>query len=120
MHEYNPAKTPRAQEWLALDEVTRLSLISDFHKRHGDFGESLEAHAGVHAVVETQLAMDVPNVRDALGRLRKSGLNRHDAVHAIGSVFAEHMFELMSDADSDLDEANERYYGRLKALSADS
>ena len=118
MHKYNPAKTPKAEEWLALDESTRLELINVFHKRHGEFGESLEAHAGFHAVVETQLAMNVPNARDTLGRLRKSGLSRHDAVHAIGSVVAEHMHD-MSDADFDPDEANERYYERLRNFTGE-
>ncbi len=69
----------------------------------------MEAHAGIHAAVETQLAMDVPNARSTLGRLRKSGLTRHDAIHAIGSVLAEHIHEIMTNHDLESDEANSRY-----------
>ena len=117
MHQYNPAKSPKPSEWLALDELTRLDLISQFHEDHGEFGESMEAHAGIHATVETQLAMDVPNARSTLGRLRKSGLTRHDAIHAIGSVLAEHIHEIMTNQDLDSDEANSRYYERLSTFT---
>ncbi len=117
MHQYNPAKSPGPEEWLALDELTRLDLISQFHEDHGEFGESMDAHAGIHAVVETQLAMDVPNARSALGRLRRSGLTRHDAIHAIGSVLAEHMNEVVTNPDVSSDEANSRYYERLRTFT---
>ena len=117
MHQYNPAKNPGPEEWLALDELTRLDLISQFHEDHGEFGESMDAHAGIHAVVETQLAMDVPNARSALGRLRRSGLTRHDAIHAIGTVLAEHMNEVVTNPDVSSDEANSRYYERLRTFT---
>ena len=117
MHQYNPGKNPKPREWLALSEITRLDLISQFHEDHGEFGESMEAHAGIHAVVETQLAMNVPNARSALGRLRKSGLTRHDAIHAIGTVLAEHMHELTTNQDVSPDEANSRYYERLRTFT---
>ena len=117
MHQYNPAKNPKPQEWLALDELTRLDLISEFHQSHGEFGESIDAHAGIHAVVETQLAMDIPNARSTLGRLRKSGLTRHDAIHAIGTVLAEHMTEITTNPRVSPDEANSRYYERLRTFT---
>ena len=117
MHQYNPAKSPKPSEWLALDELTRLDLISQFHEDHGEFGESMEAHAGIHAAGETQLAMDVPNARDALVRLRRSGLTRHDAIHAIGSVLAEHLHGLVHNQDVQPDEANSRYYERLRSFT---
>lgn len=116
VHQYNPAKSPKPREWLALDELTRLDLISQFHEDHGEFGESIEAHSGIHATVETQLAMDIPNIRSALGKLRKSGLTRHDAIHAIGAVLAEHIHEIMTNQDLDADEANLQYYDKLKTL----
>ncbi len=117
MHQYNPAKDPKPKEWLAIDESARLDLIYEFHEEHGEFGESMETHATIHAVVETQLAMDVPNARDALVRLRKSGLTRHDAIHAIGSVLAEHLHELVHNRDVQSDEANSRYYERLRSFT---
>ena len=119
MHPYNPAKNPEPKEWLALDEHIRLDLISQFHEDHGEFGESMELHAGIHAVVETQLAMDAPNVRSALGRLQKSGLTRHEAIHAIGSVVAEHIHDLMASQDVDSDEANSQYYEKLRTFTAE-
>ena len=100
-----------------MDEAARLDLIYEFHEEHGEFGESMETHATIHAVVETQLAMDVPNARDALVRLRKSGLARHDAIHAIGSVLAKHLHTLTYNRDVEPDEATLRYYEKLRSFT---
>ena len=93
MRSYNPTKAPPAREWLALSEPERLRLVQVFHEAHGEYGESLDAHCGVHAAVETQLAMKASGSRDALSRLRKQGLNRHEAIHAIGMALIEHLRE---------------------------
>lgn len=119
MRSYNPSKTLNHREWLALDEGERLYLVKEFHQSHGEFGASVNAHAAIHAAVETQIALDTPSVRAALGRLRGQGLSRHDAVHAIGSVLAEHMHELLTSGQPATEEANERYYQRLSKFNAE-
>lgn len=43
-------------------------------------------------VAENQLAEAYLLAVEALARLRRDGLSRHDAVHAIGSVLAEHLW----------------------------
>jgi len=43
-------------------------------------------HASIHAIVENQLAQEVVLMKDSLDRLRAEGLDRHEAIHAIGSV----------------------------------
>ncbi len=119
MRSYNPSKTPNQTEWLALDEGERLFLVKEFHRSHGEFGASLDAHAAIHATVETQIALDTPSVRAALGRLRVQGLSRHDAVHAIGSVLAVHLHELLTSGQPATEEANERYYEKLSKFNAE-
>ena len=42
--------------------------------------------------VENQLAEAHLPAVEALARLRRDGLSRHEAVHAIGSVLAEHLW----------------------------
>jgi hypothetical protein len=118
MRSYNPSKKPNRREWLALDEGERLSLTREFHRSHGEFSALLDSHAAIHAAVETQIALDTPKVRAALRRLQKQGLNRHDAVHAIGSVLAEHMNELLRSDQPTAEDANERYYEKLSMFNA--
>ena len=36
-----------------------------------------------------------------MDRLGKEGLTRHDAVHAIGSVVAEHLFDILKTDQND-------------------
>jgi hypothetical protein len=56
MRKYDPDKAPNPREWLALDEQERMNLVKRYHRREGDYGESLELHTAFHTVVETQLA----------------------------------------------------------------
>ena len=87
MREYDPLHPPDPTEWLTLDEDERIQLVRDYHEREGVKLPSLQAHAAVQAIVETQVAMgsELP-VASTLTRLQSEGLDRHDAIHAIGSV----------------------------------
>jgi hypothetical protein len=114
---YNPLKSPNRSEWLALSETERIELIHDHHTEQGERVDRLTAHCGIHATIETQMALDTPQVRATLGRLRKQGLNRHDAIHAIGFVLAEHMQNLIASTPEGLD-PNEDYYEKLSKFNA--
>jgi hypothetical protein len=48
-------------------------------------------HATTHVIVENQVAVgdEVPT-RRVLDRLQTEGLDRHDAIHAIGAVLLRH------------------------------
>ena len=117
MEEYDPNRDPEADEWLDLDEQERMMLVEDYHRRHRLRMPSVEAHAVIHAIVENQLALEDPVVVATFARLRREGLDRHDAVHAIGSVLASHMHALLVGEHSER-EPNERYYKALGKLSA--
>src|SRR6185503_16801619 len=100
MATYEPSKQLNAEEWLALDEGERIELVRAFHRRQKTFVPNLDAHAVVHAIVENQLAEGFPAATATLARLQAEGLDRHDAVHAIGSVLLEHMQNLMKRSRS--------------------
>jgi hypothetical protein len=117
MEQYDPDRDLVAGEWLDLDEQERMMLVEDYHRRHRIRMPSLEGHAVMHTVVENQLALDKPVVVATFGRLRREGLDRHDAVHAIGSVLASHMHALLVGDQSER-EPNEQYYEALGKLSA--
>lgn len=117
MDTYDPLDPPDPQMWLDLDEAERLDLVSEYHESTGEELPSIPAHAALHVIVENQLAECVPPVEAALRRLLVEGLDRHEAVHAIASVLAEHLYNLMKGHSPEVD-PNEPYYRALEKLSA--
>ena len=69
-------------------------------------------------VVENRVALgdDTP-VQQALVRLMEEGLDHHDAVHAIGSVLASHVYDLLKTPELQTD-PNAAYYSELNQLTA--
>lgn len=115
---YDPDVSPSSSEWLALDEGERMALVEESHPADDLTAPNVRLHAAIHAAVETQIAMSMPSVVDAVARLREQGLGRHDTIHAIGAVLAEHMWE-MAQADETLGDPNAGYYAALDQLTAD-
>ncbi len=93
---YDPMVGPSSEKWLQIDELERINVIEDFHRASKVELPNEKAHAIIHAIVENQVAMKVPAVLDALARLRAEGLDRHESVHAVGTVLAETLHALMS------------------------
>jgi uroporphyrinogen-III synthase len=116
--QYDPHQDPAPVEWLALDEAERIMAAEEFHVLTGAPLPNPRLHAVVHAIIETQLALGVEAVVGAIRRLRKEGLDRHDSIHAVGSVLANHMQSLLG-VDEDPPEEGE-YYAALDTLSAES
>lgn len=98
--DYDASKDVPAHEWLALDEEARVRAVERHHVELGAAhapSPKPRLHAALHVVVEDQLALrDPPEVAAALQRLRREGLSRHDAVHAISGVAAEHALAALS------------------------
>ena len=120
MTTYDPDKPPNASQWLAQDEGVRLMLVTNYHQGL-DLPESrLRLHAAIHVVVENQIALGEEAVIDAMTRLQAEGLSRHDAVHAIGMVVSEHLFEILRTDSDDTVKKTTPYLDRLKQLTADA
>lgn len=118
MQDYNPLEAPNRRDWLSMDEAERIVLIRQYHEETGEYGGSLDAHAAIHCAIETQLAMKTPAVCDALGRLLDQGLHRHDVIHAIGSILAKHIHDLLNKKEHSEVDPNEKYYDRLSRFNA--
>jgi hypothetical protein len=116
---YDPSVGPDGKQWLALDEGERIALVRDFHARNRIGVPNAEAHAVIHAIVENQLAEELPAAVAALQRLEAEGLDRHESVHAIGSVLTEHMRALMNGSRDSAD-PHGPYFVALEKLTADS
>jgi hypothetical protein len=104
---------------MALDEGERDYLVEQYHRKKRIKMHNLRMHTMFHVVVENQIALgdDIP-ARKTLGRLMREGLSRHDAVHAIGSVIASHLFNLIKHGPTSKD-SNADYYRQLEELTSE-
>ena len=117
MEAYDPLNAPDPDEWQSTDEQERIILVMEHHREAGVKLPQDKLHAIVHVIVENQIAMgdEIP-ARATLERLIRDGLDRHDAIHAVGNVLVEYMQELAGgDAAAN---SNERYNEELSKLTA--
>jgi hypothetical protein len=99
--DYDPLVGPDPDDWLAIDEQERIDAIERYHRYEGIELDRPELHAAMHAAVENQIAAGDPlPVSATLLRLIAEGLDRHEAIHAIASVFAYHLNTLMREIPS--------------------
>jgi hypothetical protein len=120
MQAYNPENAPEPEWWLELDEQERVVLVEAWHRAARISLPNVAAHAVLHTVVENQIAMNLEAVVRAMHRLRTEGLTRHDAVHAIGSVVAGHLFDILKTGQGDdADALQARYFAAVERLTAE-
>ena len=117
MNRYDPSQAPDRAEWLDLDEQERVILVEQYHRHSRVDLPNLTLHATMHVVAENQLALNDEPVVRALARLIKEGLTRHDAIHAIGSVVAEQIYDLLKLGDTP-EASRARYYAAIERLTA--
>jgi hypothetical protein len=118
MNNYSPDKPINPEEWLALDEGERIALVKAFHENLDDEmpERALVLHSSFHAIVETQLAMGVESVPETIAKLIRQGLDRHEAIHAVGAILSEDMFDMLK---GDIKEfSSKRYRKRLEKITA--
>jgi hypothetical protein len=116
---YDPEHAPNPEQWLALDEQERFALVEAHHRRARIKLPNLKIHAVFHAIVENQIAEGMESVVRAMTRLRTQGLSRHDAVHAVASVVAAHMHDLVQNK-GDAATSNSIYGAAVERLTAKS
>lgn len=114
---YNLLKTPDPEEWLELDEDERIHFVVVHHKKAKVKLPNAHIHAVIHVTVENQLAEGYEVVRETLERLMADGLDRHDAIHAIGAVLIEHLQSIMRQELKGPD-PHEKYFHALRSLTA--
>src|SRR2546425_5095262 len=117
MDAYDPDTPVRDSDWLEIDEGWRIELVSSYHRRKKIRLPNPQLHSVIHVVVENQLALGEEAVVRTLARLQAEGLGRHDALHAIGSVLAADLYELMRESSASND-TYVRYLEHLEKLTA--
>lgn len=120
MRSYDPLRTPDPDEWQSLEDWDRIDRVIAYHRRARVKLPNELLHATIHVIVENQVALgDETPVQSTLQRLMGEGLDRHQALHAIGSVLATHIHDL-SEAPTPRPEPTEAYYEALRFLTAAS
>ena len=103
MNTYDPSISPAPEEWLAQPEDERVELVRSFHETIEENpleDEQMEVHAGIHVVVENQIAMGFEPVPATVAKLIRQGLSRHEAIHAIGAVLSGEIWQLQHQEQS--------------------
>ena len=118
MDDYDPSRAINPSEWLALPESDRIDMVYAFHEDSGEENQegSETMHATIHVLVENQIALGVEPVPQTIAKLLRQGLNRHDAIHAVGAVLSGDIFNLMNKSDVTWDQTH--YSRRLTKLTA--
>jgi hypothetical protein len=115
---YDANEQPDSETWLQLDEIERVDRVMDYHRRTRVKLANPKLHAMTHVVVENQLALgDATPVPTTLERLMDEGLDRHEAIHAIGSILMPIMFDAVRNDDGGGD-INAKYSRELATLTA--
>ena len=95
-------------------------VIEYHHRNHLPFGKSAKLHGAAHVLVENQIAMgDATAAPATFKRLMDEGLNRHEAIHAVGSVLMGAVFDVIRKVDNE-GNINAKYGRELAALTAAS
>ena len=117
MEKYDPMIAPDPKEWMELDEQERINLVMNYHIACGEMMENVHAHSIFHTVVENQIAMgDEYPTKATLERLMREGLDRHDSIHAIASVLANHVWKIGKKKMKG--DVNKIYMNALEKLTA--
>lgn len=118
MDKYNPDQPVNSENWLALDEAMRIELVYDFHSdldlEMAD--DALSLHSTIHVIVENQLAMGVELIPETIAKLTRQGLNRHEAIHAIGALISEDIFDVMNGNAEEF--SQKKYRRKLDKITA--
>jgi hypothetical protein len=120
MKNYDPFKLPKPDEWQSMDEHERIQLVENFHTRARIRVPNEKGHAVVHVIVENQIALgDETPVERTVQRLMSEGLDRHDAIHAVGSLLIGHLTDLLGQPEAQTGPDSTRpYYAALEQLTA--
>jgi hypothetical protein len=113
---YDPEEDVDPGGWLALSETERLVRVLDYHEQNKVELPNARVHAAIHVVVENQLAERYRPAVKTLARLCAANVPRHSAIHAIGSIVATHVHQLMQPGSAPFDDAE--YERDLDALVA--
>lgn len=121
---YDPSKRLDPAWWSSLASDERVSLAEAAHVAPGAWHFPIRdsrAHAIMHVVVENLVAQgEETPIYATLQKLARQGLERHDAIHALSTVFAEHARAIGAGRAEGDDPPPEAQVKRAAAVTASS
>ena len=72
---YDPESPPHAKEWLALSRKKRANLIAEYLRSVKRHHTGVRFYAVTIAAVETQIAIRLPEVCEAMARASQQGMS---------------------------------------------
>ncbi|MDH3981489.1 MAG: hypothetical protein OES84_01165 [Kiritimatiellaceae bacterium] len=116
MTKYDPSNAPSPSEWNDLSENQKLDMIKAYHEMIGLPVPNINFHAGLHLIVESQIAMgDAIPVNKEFTRLLSEGADRHAAIHAVATAF-KHLKE-KAELHPSIRPSVVSYYREIEALN---
>ena len=95
---YSPNTPPDPEEWLSIDDSEKQVIVeAGLQAIEAGIGEGFTFHCVTHIIVENQVAAndaDVPTGQ-VIDSLMEQGLDRHEAIHAVGSVIMTTMHSMV-------------------------
>jgi hypothetical protein len=118
MESYDPSIQPNANEWLEATDYVKTALVREFHEQNeeGLDEEALTIHSTVHVIVENQLAMGVELLPETIAKLVRQGLSRHEAIHAIGAIITEDIYNIIRGNKNEF--SPKQYRRKLEKITA--
>ena len=96
-----------------------MELVHRFHREARVKVASEQLHVATHVIVETQAAMgDATPVAEAIQRLMHEGLDRHEALHAVGSVLTEYLWDASRTGAGSPTDLEAAYFRAVRELTA--
>jgi hypothetical protein len=121
MIRYDPRVAPDPDQWNALPELERIHMVERYHRKARIRLPKERLHAVLHVVVENQVAAgDELPVAATVQRLMRQGLDRHEAVHAVASVMAAHLHQILAEKPEMAPEIHQPYFDELATLTPES
>ncbi len=120
---YDPTKKLDHEAWLGLGLRQRQEQVEVYHVAPGAWHPPIvnpPRHAMVHVVVESQIARGSGSPAYAkLQQLSREGLHRHEAIHALGSVYIHHA-DAVDQGRVEMDDVDRSVLAKLAGLNATS
>ena len=98
-------------------KVNSLSAITKYHQRIQDKLLNARLHATIHAIIEKGLRRASPRFNRHSIPPKRKGLDRHEVIHAGGSVLSKHIFILLTKKGGSLD-PNSTYFKEIKGTDS--
>jgi alkylhydroperoxidase/carboxymuconolactone decarboxylase family protein YurZ len=79
-------------------DIWERAAVLDPHEEVLRDGANPFAHIAIHQVIANQIAnRNPPQTAETLEALMQAGYTRHEAIHAIGAILAQEIFEILRD-----------------------